>query len=378
MKACPQPSKATSAGSCSQRLRHGWPKGEQHDPQARQEVRVRIYRAGKQEWVGSYAILREARKAEREALDRHDLGEETCAQFAERWPRDFPRGRASTVRTYEYDLKPFVAEFGKLKLGEINRRRAREWSLKHRSAHPTIRAMCNDALDEDPQLAATNPFAKLRLGQSRGRRDLAVLSEEELHDLANAALQVHGPYGPTVRACILFAAYVGCRPAELYMLKWSDISEGEVRIRENLGSTGEVTAPKNGRLRRVILPPPAREALREMPRRATSPYVFTTKTGRRFNKSSHYYYWNPARASYGRPEMDFYELRHFCATHLLELGVSHADVAVQLGHTDGGALVMSTYGHPSEDAARHRLLAAFDGSAPALRLIKPDQPVAAR
>jgi hypothetical protein len=36
--------------------------------------------------------------------------------------------------------------------------------------------------------------------------------------------------------------------------------------------------------------------------------------------------------------MDFYELRHFCATHLLELGVSHADVAVQLGHTDGGAL----------------------------------------
>jgi integrase len=37
--------------------------------------------------------------------------------------------------------------------------------------------------------------------------------------------------------------------------------------------------------------------------------------------------------------MDFYELRHFCATRLLELGVSHADVAIQLGHTYGGALV---------------------------------------
>lgn len=32
---------------------------------------------------------------------------------------------------------------------------------------------------------------------------------------------------------------------------------------------------------------------------------------------------------------------------------------VQLGHTDGGALVMSTYGHPSEDAARARLKAAY-------------------
>jgi integrase len=57
--------------------------------------------------------------------------------------------------------------------------------------------------------------------------------------------------------------------------------------------------------------------------------------------------------------MDFYELRHFCATHLLELGVSHADVAVQLGHTDGGARVMSTYGHPSEDLARERLKRAY-------------------
>jgi integrase len=57
--------------------------------------------------------------------------------------------------------------------------------------------------------------------------------------------------------------------------------------------------------------------------------------------------------------MDYYELRHFCATHLLELGVSHADVAVQLGHTDGGALVMSTYGHPSDDAARERLKRAY-------------------
>jgi hypothetical protein len=29
------------------------------------------------------------------------------------------------------------------------------------------------------------------------------------------------------------------------------------------------------------------------------------------------------------------------------------------GHEDGGALVMARYGHPSEDAARERLLGAF-------------------
>ena len=53
-------------------------------------------------------------------------------------------------------------------------------------------------------------------------------------------------------------------------------------------------------------------------------------------------------------------MRIAIATHLLELGVSHADVAIQLGHSDGGALVMQTYGHPSEQAARERLRRAYN------------------
>ncbi|MGZ6639865.1 MAG: tyrosine-type recombinase/integrase, partial [Solirubrobacteraceae bacterium] len=109
----------------------------------------------------------------------------------------------------------------------------------------------------------------------------------------------------------------------------------------------------------VTLPPPARVALSDVVPRVDVSWLFTTPRGRQFSKSSLYYYWNPVRAAFGRPGMDFYELRHFCATHLLELGVSHADVAVQLGYTGGGALVMSTYGHPSEDLARERLKRAY-------------------
>ena len=53
---------------------------------------------------------------------------------------------------------------------------------------------------------------------------------------------------------------------------------------------------------------------------------------------------------------------------MLELGVSHADVAVQLGHTDDGALVMSAYGHPPGDAARERLKQAHVQSATPVRV----------
>jgi integrase len=99
-----------------------------------------------------------------------------------------------------------------------------------------------------------------------------------------------------------------------------DVSRDEVTIRQNLDGTGRIKLPKNGRVRTVILPPPAHEALVDVPARVDAPWLFTTPRGRRFSKGSHlFYYWRPVRTAFGRPEMDFYELRHFCATHLLEL-----------------------------------------------------------
>jgi integrase len=220
--------------------------------------------------------------------------------------------------------------------------------------------MLNDAIN-DGLHPGPNPFANLRLEQPRGRKDLDALTEVELRSVAECARAVHEDYGPTFHAMVMFAAYVGLRPGELFALHRADVGHDEVVIRRNLDGTGQLKLPKNGKERVVILPPPAREALLGVVPRVDVPWLFVTRTGRQFRKSSLLYYWNPVRAAFGRPGMDFYELRHFCATHLLELGVSHADVAVQLGHTDGGALVMSTYGHPSEELARERLKRAFAG-----------------
>lgn len=321
---------------------------------------VRIYRAGRQQWIGTYATRRETRQAERDALDSpvatHD---ETCDSFARRWVADYPRPRAATNKQNQYAVAPFAREFEGVKMAVVSRREARQWALRHRSNLSAVRAMFSDALDEG--IVTANPFSNLRLEQSRGRKDLDVISEAQLHDLADAALRVCGDLGPTIRASILFAAYVGLRPAEMFVLRWTDLdfANGRVRIRASLGGTGEVTLPKNGRARTVVLPPAAADAVRSIPRRADSPLVFATSKGTRFTKTTHYHHWRLTRLGAGLPQMDFYELRHYCATRLLELGVSHADVAVQLGHTDGGALVMSTYGHPSEDAARERIAEAF-------------------
>ncbi len=311
-------------------------------------------------WVGTFDTLRDAREAERNASRRRGSTTRlTCREFVDMWLTNYARPAPATRRTYRYALRQFVADFGHARLNELDRLAARPWALAQPQSNVrAVRAMLNDAIS-DGLHPGPNPFANLRLEQPRGRKDLDALTEEELQTLAGHALAVHEDYGLTFRAIVLFAAYVGLRPGELCALQRSDVGHDEVVIRRNLDGTGQLKLPKNGKERVVILPPPARDALLDLAPRVDVPWLFVTRSGRQFRKSSLLYYWNPVRAAFGRPGMDFYELRHFCATHLLELGVSHADVAVQLGHSDGGALVMSTYGHPSEDGARERLKRAF-------------------
>jgi hypothetical protein len=78
-----------------------------------------------------------------------------------------------------------------------------------------------------------------------------------------------------------------------------------------------------------------------------------------WRQHTHHRYWPWLRKLANRPELDFYELRHCSATMLLERDATPWDVAQQLGHTDGGQLVVELYGHPSEAGARARLLAAW-------------------
>jgi hypothetical protein len=104
-----------------------------------------------------------------------------------------------------------------VRLTELDRPTARAWALKQPKGNVhVVRAMFGDAVRGG--LAATNPFSNLRLEQSRGRKDLEPLTEAELHDLVECTLWVHGSYGPTFRAMILFAAYVGIRASSS---RWS-------------------------------------------------------------------------------------------------------------------------------------------------------------
>ena len=54
--------------------------------------------------------------------------------------------------------------------------------------------------------------------------------------------------------------------------------------------------------------------------------------------------------------LDFYELRHFGASYMLNvLALEPWVIAEQLRHSDGGALVLELYGHPDRQEAIRRI-----------------------
>ncbi|MDQ3629982.1 MAG: hypothetical protein M3417_01640 [Actinomycetota bacterium] len=92
--------------------------------------------------------------------------------------------------------------------------------------------------------------------------------------------------------------------------------------------------------------------------------IFRASRGGAITGRAQHYYWHPIRCRFGKPSMDLYELRHFCASWLFnDLELPAQDVAHQLGHTDGdgGALVQRLYGRPSERLARERIKRATGG-----------------
>jgi integrase len=329
--------------------------------------RVTVYdkTTRKNRHVGLYPTKRDAKAAEQLAYKRAPKGSETVKSFAERWTQDFPRPRSSTNIHNSQQVKEFVSEHGALRLDQVTRDMARSWAQAHISQMPALRAMFNDALDSE--LVVGNPFARLGIARAQGRRNLKSewLTVADVEHLIATARQVHTKVkGDLVASMIQFAAYTGVRPGELWALTWDCINGDELEVRYAFNShTRELTLPKNGQARTVALVEQAQQALETVPRFADTDLVFPSGTGRQLYSSMFHPMWDVVRNVAGRPGMDFYELRHFCATHLIELGLSPADVAVQLGHTDGGALVMSTYSHPSERQARQRILDATSRAA---------------
>jgi hypothetical protein len=324
------------------------------------EVTVWDSSRGKKRYVGVYDRLVDAKRAEVDAIGRRADRHSTVGEFAARWTTDYPRNAESTNRHNAERVKRFAERYANTPMNSVTSDTARSWCLDRKGDLLALRAMFNDA--KRSGFLVVNPFTDLGIDRGRGRKDLQGdwLTADDIKHLAECAARFHESNGllkTIIPGFIRFAAYTGLRGGELYALEHADLVGDELHVDRALNQrTGKIALPKGDKTRVIALLPQAREAYESLPR-VHDDLVFTNKTGGMLTQGTLHSYWNPVRTIAGRPELVIHELRHFHASWLLDQGLDASAVAVQLGHSSA-ELIYSTYGHPSERAARNRVLNA--------------------
>lgn len=348
-------------------------------------------------WSGTRDTEQEAVELAIETIEqetRLPAHKETLESFAQRWIKDFPRAKESTNDSYRSAAQRFSKEHPGRKLHEVTVPEAMVWGRKYPHTVGPLRAMFSDARRSG--LVTENPFSALGIAKGKGRTRINPITEAELHELEAIALRVHGKsFGPIFSAFITFAAETTMRPAEICGLERADVDFAAevVHVRRQFHKR-RIQLPKNGSPRDLpYLPPRAAEAIRSMPTRVPAPIcsvtggeiLFCGTRGQRITQPALSLYWKPVRTAFEAtltPErraeldgggLDFYALRHFGATRMVERGVESWVVAKMMGHEDGGRLVEKTYGHPRDEVARERLRRAFNQNVQPLRAVDDEQ-----
>lgn len=257
--------------------------------------------------------------------------------------------KASSLSTCEERLKRLSAKLGSRLVTEITRDDAREFA-KRAPVSNVDRAsvLFNYAVDE-LEIIDRNPFRKMHIARTRGRRDRELPTVAELELLLDSC-DALGEYGPQFRDFLEFASLTLMRPGELYELRYGDVdlAHNRITVARRL-YRGHVDKPKSNRAKMIALVPPARDILLRQPTRTRDDgLVFVSKNGCRLSAPIVSQYFSVVRAAAKLPTyMDLYLCtKHFGVSKLYQLGLSARAIGVQAGWSESAVdALLAVYGH---------------------------------
>lgn len=326
-----------------------------------------VYQIGPKRWraqygrvsLGVHPTKSAAKKAEAEhiaGLSGRSGSVMTVAEWRERWLAHVAaQAKPSTVDTYRYNTARFERAHGRRKIASFTRVEAADWAAQHPATVAGVGQMFRAAVDLE--LIDSDPFARAPRPQYRRKLDPDWFTAADLAELERVALgSADVPeFGVQLSAMVTVAAWTAIRPGELWALTLADVAGQRLHIRDSKTRAG---------IRTAVLPNPARDAITRAVEASAFLWpgrlddagatIFANTRGAAWRKASFQWHWNAVRVAFGRPDMAFYELRHFGVTRLIEAGVPYADIAVQVGHANTKQLER-VYGHPNLEHARKRV-----------------------
>lgn len=254
-----------------------------------------------------------------------------------------PRSKDYREMMIDFINRSWPALFG-TDVRRIGERDCQEWLLRFQkhyapsvvnNAVGTLRAVFAQAVDSGARFG--DPAANLSRMRVRAKR-LELPSRAEFLRFVEEIRTAGARQSKDCANLVRFLAYSGLRIGEAKYVTWADANF----VRRQVHVRGDPeTATKNGETRFVPMIPELEQMLTDLraerlaePPTATIMRVFECQNS-----------MTNAAAKIGMKRITHHDLRHLFATICIESGVDIPTVSRWLGHKDGGALCMKTYGH---------------------------------
>lgn len=183
-----------------------------------------------------------------------------------------------------------------------------------------------------------NPAVLIKRKKVR-QKCLHLPSQDQFGELVATIRNADGGWGRKCGDLVEFLAYGGFRKGEAARVfgHHCDFEKGEITVQGD-----PVTGTKNWEIRRIPMIPDMLRLLERI-RSERDEVDFQTNSLMRVQECQGAI--NTACKKLGIARFTHHDLRHLFATRCIESGVDIPTVSRWLGHKDGGALAMKTYGH---------------------------------
>jgi integrase len=235
-------------------------------------------------------------------------------------------------------------ELADREIRRVTRTDCKEWARRFRKAASPTRynntlAGLRHVFDvaKDAGIIYSNPAEILERVPVRAK-ELTLPSADQFLQLVDAVEHAGAWCSRDCADFVRGLAFTGCRKGEAGEITWRDLDfdAGEIVIRDDLE-----TATKNWTVRRVPLIPDARALFQKM----RSEREGEPLEAKLFRVGECQKALDRACEKVGADRITHHDLRHLFATRCIQSGVDIPTVSRWLGHKDGGALAMKTYGH---------------------------------
>jgi integrase len=258
-----------------------------------------------------------------------------------------PRSKEYREKTVDFIHRSWPSLF-ETDVRKVSERDCKNWLMTFQQQYAptvvnnsigTLRAVFDEAISTGARF--NNPAAALARVRVR-QKQLELPSREEFLRFVQEIRTAGAGQSKDCANLVCFLAYSGLRIGEARHVTWTDVDF----VHRQLHVRGDPqTATKNGETRFVPMIPELERMLTEL--RAERPNEPSTATVMRVfecqNSMTH------AATKIGMKRITHHDLRHLFATICIESGVDIPTVSRWLGHKDGGALCMKTYGHLRQD-----------------------------